>query len=137
MLTPCQTALHPEDRWFSVWLFLPLATCFSFLKTLRNRFTPLSFSCLIISRVRIKVLLMTLKGIRFAPRDPHQRLTPPSLPPSFACPFICLLYFFSFLWRQHLYVLYNILQVLCLEILSTHGIILKITRKTIHFVANF
>lgn len=90
MLTPCQTALHPEDRWFSVWLFLPLATCFSFLKTLRNRFTPLSLSCLIISRVRIKVLLMTLKGIRFAPRDPHQRLTPP---PLFLHPLHAPLYF--------------------------------------------
>lgn len=43
--------LHPEVRWFSVRLFLPLATCFSFLKRLRIRLSPLSLSYRSISRV--------------------------------------------------------------------------------------
>lgn len=47
---------------------------------------------------------MTLKGIRIAPLDPHQRLTPPP-PQSLACPLILLLDIFRFIGRQHFYIL--------------------------------
>lgn len=119
---PMSNPLEPEDRWFSVRLLLRLATCFSFLKRLRTRHchsatvafqgSPKTKKCdkWLPSKTyrwngwhKHKVLLLILKGIRIAPRDPlaHQRLSPPSL----ACNLIFLSDIFRFIWRQYFYVL--------------------------------